>query len=110
MANVNPPKKNQAWAIDVSLEDFSTPGAFKSTPTLAAGDFKLVIDGAASTLGAASSDSLITLPTNTPASSIVVHVALSATEMNGDIITVKCSDQTSPKEWADLLICVQTTA
>lgn len=103
MANTNPPKKNQAFEIHIGLEDFSTPGALKSTPTLASGDFKVDIDGAGF-------NNLGTLPTVTPAAGVAVKIVLSSTEMNGDVITIACIDQTSPKEWADVLICIQTTA
>jgi len=103
MANVNPPKKNQAFSIVVGLEDFATPGAFKSSPTLAAGDFKVDKDGAGL-------NNLATLPTVTPAASTCVLISLSATEMNADIVTIDCIDQTATKEWADLKLCIQTTA
>lgn len=110
MANTNPPKKNQAYVVYIQLEDFSTPGSFRNTPTLAAGDAKLIIDGVASTLGAAGSDSLITLPAVTPAASNWVKISLSAAEMNGDVIGVQMIDQTAPKQWADTALCIQTTA
>ena len=44
------------------------------------------------------------------ASTVLVLITLSAGEMNGDVITLVCIDQTSPKEWADLVICIPTTA
>ncbi len=109
MANVNPPKKNQAWSVDIGLQNMIVARSFKANPTLAAGDFLLYIDDVLSTLGAGGTGRLITLPVvvgTTP----VVNLSLSATEMNGDKITVTCIDQTSPKEWADALICVLTTA
>lgn len=110
MANTNPPKKNQAWVMWLQMEDIATPGRMKNSPTLAAGDFTLIIDGVASTLGAAGSDSLATLPTVTPAASAWVKISLSASEMNGDVIGVRCADQTSPPQWPDVAIVIQTTA
>jgi len=109
MANVNPPKKNQIFQIYIQLESFGTPGAFQTNPTLAAGDATRIIDGVASTLGAAGTDKLITLPAVTPASSRWVKVTLSASEMNGDNIGVQLVDQTSPKEWNDTAIEIETT-
>lgn len=96
------PKKNAAYILYVGLEDQSNKGLFKASPTLAAGDFKVSIDGG--TL-----NNLATLPTNTPSSSKMVKISLSADEMNGDNITVVCSDA-SGAEWFDLVINLQTTA
>ena len=53
---------------------------------------------------------LTTLPVNEPASSVLVTIALSSTEMNADVVSVVCIDQTSPKEWADLVISIPTTS
>lgn len=103
MANTNPPKKNQAFHFTIGLRDMANPGSFKSSPTLASGDFSVDTDGAG--FGA-----LSTTPTVTPASSTAVLVSLSTTEMNGDRITFRAIDQTSPKEWADVQVCILTTA
>lgn len=103
MANVNPPLKNQAWTIRIGLKDFATPGRLKSSPTIASGDFKLDKDGAGL-------NNMATLPTVDPAASKSVMLTFSSTEMNADIVTIICSDQTDPPEWEDQLICVQTTA
>lgn len=101
-APYNPPKKNEDFLIRISLEDYANPGNFKSNPTIAAGDFKVSIDGGAlANLG--------TLPSVSPASSIAVLITLSASEMNGDVIFVQCIDQTSPKEWADFAFSIPTT-
>ncbi len=110
MPAVNPPVKVVAYILYVQLQSFATPGTFQDTPTLADGDATLIIDGVASTLGAAGSDKLITLPAVTPAASNGVKISLSATEMNGDTIGVQLVDQTATKEWCDLAICIQTTA
>jgi len=101
-APYNPPKKNEDFVFRIALEDYALPGNFKSNPTIAAGDFKVAVDATAlANLG--------TLPTVSPASTVLVLVTLSASEMNGDVITVVAVDQTSPKEWADFVICIPTT-
>ena len=99
----NLPKKNEDFKIRISLEDYTNPGNFKSNPTIAAGDFKVAVDATALA-------NLATLPTVSPASTVCVLIELSAGEMNGDVITVVCIDQTSPKEWADFVISIPTTA
>lgn len=101
-APYNPPKKNEDFKIRIALEDYANPGNFKSNPTIAAGDFKVSIDGGALA-------NLTTLPSVSPASSIFVEITLSASEMNGDVISVQAIDQTSPKEWADLAFSIPTT-
>lgn len=102
MANTNPPRKNQAFTLRIALSDFATPGALKASPTIAAGDFKVDIDGAGL-------NNLATLPSVSPAASVWVLITLSATEMNGDLISVQCIDQTATKEWEDFAFCIQTT-
>lgn len=101
-APYNPPVKNEDFQIRVALEDFVKPGRFKSNPTIAAGDFKVSIDG-----GALSN--LTTLPTVSPASSVLVLLSLSSTEMNGDVITIVGIDQTVPPEWCDFVLSIPTT-
>lgn len=102
-APYNPPKKNEDFLIRIALEDYANPGNLKSSPTIAAGDFKVAVDATAlANLG--------TLPSVSPASTVLVLITLSAGEMNGDVITLVCIDQTSPKEWADLVISIPTTA
>jgi DNA-binding transcriptional ArsR family regulator len=102
MATYNPPKKNTAYIMYVGLKDQADGNAFKASPTLAAGDFKVSKDGG-------SLANLATLPTVTPASGKMVKISLSATEMNADNVTVVCSDA-SGAEWADLMINLQTVA
>jgi hypothetical protein len=102
-APYNPPKKNEDFLIRIALEDYANPGNFKSNPTIAAGDFKVAVDATAlANLG--------TLPSVSPASTVLVLVTLSASEMNGDVITLVGVDQTAPKEWADIVISIPTTA
>ena len=101
-APYNPPVKNQDFLIRIALEDMASPGSFKSSPTIATGDFKVAIDGAALA-------NLATLPTVSPAASVLVLITLSAAEMNGDVITLVAIDQTATKEWADLVLSIPTT-
>ncbi len=99
----NPPVKGEDFQVQVSLEDYANPGNFKSNPTLAAGDVKISKDGGALA-------NLNTLPSVAPASSVLVTLLLSSTEMNADMVSVVFVDQTAPKEWADLVISIPTTA
>lgn len=101
-APYNPPKKNEDFIIRVALENMSAPGEFKSSPTIAAGDFKVDKDGGGLT-------NLSTLPSVDPTSTVLVKITLSSTEMNADVVTVVCIDQTTPKEWADLVFSIPTT-
>jgi hypothetical protein len=102
-APYNPPKKNEDFIVRVALRDVATPSRFKSSPTIASGDFKVDKDG-----GGLSN--LATLPAVDPAASKLVKITLSATEMNADVVTVVCSDQTDPPEWADLVFSIPTTS
>jgi hypothetical protein len=103
MANANPPKKNQAFVAYVTLEDYNNPGMFKINPTLAAGDCKVQTDNGALTNTATAADV-------DPDSGYSVKISLSAGEMNGDNIVVMMKDQTSPPEWCDLVLSINTTA
>src|SRR5262245_26240168 len=102
MANTNPPKRNQAFTCRVSLLDLAGAGSFKSSPTLASGDWKVDKDGGGL-------NNLSTLPTADPSSTVCVKLALSATEMDADVVTIVGIDQTSPKEWSDFVLCILTT-
>jgi len=102
-APYNPPVKNEDFLIRIALEDNSNPGSFKSSPTIAAGDFKVDKDGAGLT-------NLATLPSVSPAATVTVLITLSATEMNADVVTLVCIDQTNPKEWADFVLSIPTTS
>jgi len=101
-APYNPPVKNEDFLLRIALEDISEPGSFKVNPTIAAGDFKVSIDGGALT-------NLTTLPSISPSGSVLVLISLSAAEMNGDSISIVAIDQTSPKEWADFVMSIPTT-
>ena len=102
MATYQPAKKNTAWIGYISLVSQASTLVMKSNPTIAAGDFKVSIDGGALA-------NLTTLPTVTPASSVMVKISLSSSEMNGDNITVVCSDAAGA-EWCDLVFNIQTAA
>ena len=77
--------------------------SFKSSPTIAAGDFKISKAGGAFA-------NLTNLPAVTPAAGVAVELVLTATEMNADWVMITGIDQTSPKEWADFSIAISTTA
>lgn len=102
MASYVTPKKNTAFICYISLVDQSNTKVLKANPTLAAGDFKVSIDGGAF-------NNLATLPTVTPAAGTAVKVSLSAAEMNGDNIAIACIDAAGA-EWCDLFVSIQTTA
>jgi hypothetical protein len=102
-APYNPPKKNEDFLIRIALSDMANAGTFDITPPIAAGDFQVDIDGAGfSNLG--------TLPSVSPSGTCSVLLTLSSTEMNGDVITIRGVDQTSPKAWADFFLSIPTTA
>jgi hypothetical protein len=102
MATYVPAKKNTAFIFYVGLYQQADTRLLKANPTLAAADFNVSTDGGA--LGA-----LATTPTVTPASGRMVKISLSSGEMNGDNITVVCSDSAGA-EWCDLIINIQTAA
>lgn len=101
-APYNPPVKNEDFVIRIALSDMAAAGSFKSAPTIASGDFKVDKDGGGLT-------NLTTLPSVDPASSVLVKVTLSSTEMNADVVTIVGIDQTSPKEWADFVMSIPTS-
>lgn len=103
MANSNPPKKNQAFTMYITVGDAADNLSLKNTPTIASGDFKISKDGGAFA-------NLTNLPTVTPAGSVSVKIELTATEMNADQVLVTWIDQTNPKEWADGSLAINTTA
>lgn len=74
---------------------------YKSNPTLATGDVKISKDDGAFT-------NITTLPTVTPASDTSVKVSLSATEMQAARVVIRFTDQTSPKEWEDQELIIET--
>lgn len=99
MADFNIPKRGSQYIFYVGLVSRAT-GMLQNTPTIAAGDFKVSIDGGAFA-------NLTTLPTVTPAAGEVVKVTLSAAEMTGDNVFVKWQDAAGA-EWVDGSVCIQT--
>jgi len=95
-----PAKRATEFIVYIGLTS-QTTGLLQANPTLAAGDFKVSIDGGALA-------NLTTLPTVTPAAGRQVKVTLSIAEMTGDNITVQCVDAAGA-EWADQLINIQTS-
>lgn len=99
----NPPIKNQDFELHIAVEDYANPGNFRDTPTIASGDFQVSKDGGAfANLG--------TLPAVEPTGTEIILLVLSATEMNADSVVIRGIDQTSPKEWADIVISIPTTS
>jgi hypothetical protein len=96
------PKINTAFVFYTSLEDAASPGSFKASPTLAAGDVLVATgDGAPANIA--------TLPTVDADFTKRLKVSLSAGEMNGDNVTVLFSDAAGA-EWFDLEVNIQTSA
>jgi len=102
-APYNPPKKGEDFLIRIALRDANDPRSFKSSPTLAAGDFKVDKDAGGLT-------NLATIPAVSPAAGVLVLVTLSATEMTADVVSLVFIDQTNPKEWCDFVMSIPTTA
>lgn len=101
-APFNPPKKNEDFLMHICLEDFANPGTIKSSPTIAAGDFKISKDYGAFA-------NLTTLPDVEPDTTVGVRVQISSTEMNADGVLIVWADQTVPKEWSDSWMFIPTT-
>ncbi len=99
----NPPVKNEDFVIRIALADANISGTFRANPTIATGDFKVDKDGAGLV-------DLATLPVVEPAGSVLVKLALSAAEMNADVVSIVGVDQTADKEWADFVLSIPTTA
>ena len=102
-APYNPPVKNEDFIVYIALQDAADSKAFKSSPTIAAGDFKVSKDGGTLT-------NLDTTPDVDPNASVCVKISLTATEMDADSVVIVGIDQTATKEWADLIISIPTTA
>lgn len=91
------PKYGVAHIIAIGLVNASSRPDFKAGPTIAAGDFKVSKDGGAFA-------NLTNLPAAAPAAGVNVELSLTATEMQCDRLVISCIDQTSPKEWDDVVI------
>lgn len=97
----NLPIRGKQYIFYTSLVSVATPTTFQSTATLAAGDVKVSIDGAAEA-------NLGTLPVVTPAGSKRIKVTVSATEMDADNVTLTFSDAAGA-EWCDKTVNIQPT-
>lgn len=101
MASFVTPKKNAAFECYIALVSQANTAIFQVSPTFAAGDVKVSIDNG-------TSNNITTLPvigTNT----MLAKVNLSASEMNGDNISVVFHDAAGA-EWCDLMLNIQTSA
>lgn len=97
-----PAKVATEFITFIALVSQANQNVMQANPTIAAGDFKVSIDGGALT-------NLATLPTVTPAGGKMVKVTLSTSEMAGANATVVCSDAAGA-EWCDVVFNVQTSA
>src|SRR5690242_9076834 len=102
MADYPIAKNGAAYIFYAALPSQANPLVMQANPAIAAGDFKVSIDGGALA-------NLATLPTVTPAAGKMVKFSLSASEMTGDNITVVCSDAAGA-EWCDQVFNIQTSA
>jgi len=101
MSTQVPPKKNAAFSFTCQLVSQANVNIFQSNPTLATGDVKVEIDSG-------SANNITSLPTVLN-SGTTLMVSLTASEMNGDNITVKFHDAAGD-EWCDFSADIQTTA
>ena len=90
-----PPKKGVGFTFDVGLWSQADPTVLQSTPTLAAGDVKIYLDGGASA----------NLNTTPAATDKRVPVAVSSSEANADRMLIVFSD-VAGAEWFDLPITI----
>jgi len=88
------PVKGEAYEFFISVTDINDPQFFIVNPTIAAGDFKISVDGGAFA-------NLATLPVVTPAGSSLVKINLNVAEMSGDKIVVTGRDAVG-EEWGDM--------
>ena len=95
------PKRGVAFTFTLAVTDSANRPQLKVNPTLATGDFKVSKDGGALA-------NLTTLPSVSPASSRLIAVALSATEMTADRVDVQAVDAAGA-EWDETLISIITT-
>ena len=101
MASKLPPVKNAAYTFRCVLFAQDT-NQIKSNPTIATGDWKCSVDGAAFA-------NLTTLPDVDPDSTVQVKVSLSADEMNGDEIMITAIDAAGD-EWHSAAWVIHTAA
>lgn len=95
------PVKNQAFTTYISVIDQNDTASFRESPTIAAGDFKVATDDGAPANPA-------TIPVFDADFAKRIKIVLSASEMNGDAITIIASDAAGA-EWADYTETYHTT-
>lgn len=100
MASSLPPPKGVAFTFYMALVSQADTDTFKTSVTLATGDVKVSLDGAAFA-------NVATLPTEIGTSG-VLSCHLSAAEMNADVVIVKFTDAAG-SEWQDGLVTIYTT-
>src|SRR5688572_24381841 len=100
MPSYVPPKRATELIFYIGLVSQADTKLFQPTPTIAAGDFKRSIDGAALA-------NLDTLPVVTPAGSKAVKITVSITEMTSDNLNIIASDAAGA-EWCDVFINIQS--
>lgn len=96
------PQYGVAFTFDVGLVDSASRPSLKANPTLASGDVQVSKDGG-------SFANIATLPSASPASSRLIKVDLSATEMEAERIAIQFVDAAGG-EWDELLITLNTEA
>lgn len=101
MASYLPPVKSAEYIFCIALFAQSD-NQIKTTPTIAAGDFKVSTDSGATS-------NLDTLPSESPAGSGNVKITVSAAEMAGDNVSVIWIDA-SGDEWHSGLVNIQPVA
>jgi len=90
------PQKNVAFTMDLPLIDRADPTQFLLTPTIAAGDFKVSVNGGAFA-------NMANLPAVTPGASRNVRFIFSSTEMSGENLTMLGVDAAG-EQWGDVFI------
>jgi len=93
--------KATQYSTRIVLKNYKNSSSVKISPTIVAGDFKVSIDGGVLI-------NLTNLPVESPVGSGLILLTLTASEMNGDVITIIGIDQSAKKEWADLVFSINT--
>lgn len=102
MATFVPAKRATQFIFYGGVASQANSKILQVNPTIAAGDFKVSIDGGATA-------NLATLPVVTPAGGKSIKFTLSAAEMTGDNIQIIGSD-VAGAEWCDFLNNIQTSS
>jgi hypothetical protein len=89
------PLAGEAYAMEIGLYSFASPGTFQVNPTITAGDFTLYRNGVL--MG-----NLATLPVVRPAGGSVVYLVLAAQEVVSPLTLIQGHDPDA--EWGDIQI------